>query len=125
MAVSHVVLDSITLLIFLRGEPGADRVARVLEQPCCTTPISLAAVLVALAGMPLRGIVEDLARLNLEIAPIDSSCAVDVARLMQSVANLETAFAVALARQRGLEVMLSERGVAVPSDWKTGLVFVR
>ena len=119
-----MVLDSAALLIFLRGEQGADRVARALEQPGCISAVSFSTLLVALAGTPPRNVAEDLARLNLEIAPIDSGCAVDAARLVQSGVKLEAAFTVALARARGLEVMLGERGVTVPPEWKITPAFL-
>ena len=122
---SRVVFDGAALLIFLRGEQGADRVAQALEQPGCISAVSFGALLVALVGTPPRTIAEDLARLNLEIAPIDSGCAVDAARLVQSSVKLEAAFTVALARARGLEVMLGERGVTVPPEWKIAPMYLR
>ncbi len=119
------MFDSAALLIFLRGEHGADRVARALELPGCISAVSFTALLVALIGPSPRTVAEDLARLNLEIAPIDSGCAVDAARLVQSSVKLEVAFTVALARARGLEVMLGERGVTVPPEWKITPVLLR
>ena len=119
------MFDAAALLIFLRGEQGADRVARALEQPGCVSAVSFAALIVALAGTPLRTIAEDLARLNLESALVDSGCAVDAARLVQSGVKLEAAFTVSLARARGLEVMLGERGVTLPPEWKITPVSLR
>ena len=120
-----MVLDSASLLIFLRGEHGADRIAQALEQPCCISTVSFVALLVALAATPPRTVAEDLARLKLEIAPIDAGCAVDAARLVQSGVKLEAAFAVALARARGLEVTLGERGVIVPPEWNIAPLYLR
>jgi PIN domain nuclease of toxin-antitoxin system len=120
-----VVFDSATLLIFLRGEQGADRVARALEQPGCISAVSFTTLLVVLAGTPPRIVAEDIARLNLEIALVDSGCAVDAARLIHSGVKLEIAFTVALSRARGLEVMLGERGVTVPPEWKITPMFLR
>lgn len=113
-----MVLDSRALLALLRGEPGHERVARALEEPCCVSAVSLAALLAELTGVSARAVTDDLERISVEVVPLDSSLAVDAARALASGAKLESAFALALARQRGLEALLGERGTAIPAGWR-------
>lgn len=120
-----MVLDSGALLILLRGEPGHERVTRTLEEPCCITAVSLAALLTALSGVSPRAVLDDLERINLKVVAVDASLAVDAAKALSSGAKLEPALALALARQRGLEVLLGERGIGIPSDWKLKVNVVR
>ena len=113
-----MVLDSKALLILLRGEPNHERVARVLEQPCCITTISLAVLFAELSGVSPRALTDDLTRLGVEVVAVDSSLTVDAAKLIAAGIPLEATFAFSLARQRGLEVLLTERGIGIPPDWK-------
>ena len=120
-----MVLDSRSLLILLRGEPGHERVAWALEEPCCITAVSLAALLAELPGILSRVVLDDLARLSVEVVAVDSSLAVDAAKVLSSGAKLEPALTLALARQRGLEVLVGERGISVPPDWSVKVTVVR
>ena len=120
-----MVLDSKALLILLRGEPGVDRVARALEEPCCITAVSLAALLAELPGILPRALLDDLERISVEVVAVDSSLSVDATKVLSSGAKLEPALTLTLARQRGLEVLVGERGVIGPSDWKVKVNVVR
>jgi PIN domain nuclease of toxin-antitoxin system len=120
-----MVLDSKALLILLRGEPNHERVARVLEQPCCITTISLAVLLAELPGVSSRALTDDLTRLGVEFVAVDSSFTADAAKLIASGSSLEVTFTLSLAHQRGLEILLGERVINIPSDWKQKINTVR
>ena len=100
-----VVLDSGALLVFLRGEPDADRVAQALEQPTCITTVSLVTLLVAFSGTSNRMVMDDLERLSVEIVAFDEILVLETAKLQTRQDELEAASAIALAKMRGLELV--------------------
>lgn len=120
-----MVLDSKALLILLRGESNHERVARALEQPCCITTISLAVLLAELSGVLPRALTDDLTRLGVEVVALDSSLTADAAKLIAAGIPLEATFTLSLAHQRGLEILLGERVINIPSAWKQKINTVR
>jgi PIN domain nuclease of toxin-antitoxin system len=119
-----MVLDSEALLILFRGELNLERVAQALEQPCYITTISLGALLAVLSGVSTRALMDDLERLGVNIIPVDSTLALAAVNVLASGLKPEPAFALALAHQSGLEVLLGER-IAVPLGLKIKVGFVQ
>ena len=113
-----MVLDSKSILALLCGRANHDRVVKALEEPCCITMIGLAALLAELPGVSPRTLTDDLSRLGIEAVAVDSSRTADAARRLALGASTEVAFAIGLARQRELEVLLVGPTVALPADWK-------
>jgi hypothetical protein len=56
--------------------------------------------------------------LGVEVVAVDSSLTVDATKLIAAGIPLEATFALSLARQRGLEVLLTKRAIGIPPDWK-------
>jgi PIN domain nuclease of toxin-antitoxin system len=104
-----MVLDAETMRIFLCGEAGSERVARALEEPCQITAISLALASSQMTHVPLRELQEDLTRLCVVMTDVDSSLVGNAAKLVVNEISLEMAFAMAAAKQQGLELMIGKR----------------
>jgi PIN domain nuclease of toxin-antitoxin system len=119
-----MVLDSKTLLVLFRAEANHERVVQALEETCCITAVSYAALLAELPGIAPRSVAEDLARLGVEIVAADSDLALDAAKLFKSSKHVEVSFAIALARQRGLEVLFTEHEIGVPPEWKVKISLI-
>ena len=119
-----MVLDSKALSILLHGEPNHERVAQALEQPCSITTISFACLLAELSSVSPRALMADLERLGVNIVSVDSTLALETVRVLASGLKPEPAFALALAHQDGLEVLLGER-IAIPPSLKIKVVFIQ
>jgi PIN domain nuclease of toxin-antitoxin system len=103
-----MVLDAKTLLVFLRGEAGQDRVIRALvEGEVCISTVTLIGVLSELRRVAPRAVLDDLHRIGLEIVPVDVNLAMEVAKLGAPHLPSDAVFALALAKSRGLEVLAS------------------
>jgi PIN domain nuclease of toxin-antitoxin system len=107
-----MVFDAAALLVLLRGERGHERIAKALEGQVCMTSVSLTAVLMALPEANPRGILEDVAGLGIEVVAVDSNLALMAAKFHAPTASSEVMFALALAKQRGLEVLSGSQDVA-------------
>ncbi len=68
------VLDASALLAFLRGEPGSDRVAAVLDRACISS-VNLAETYSKLIeyGKPLEAVIFHIRRLQIPIVSFDES----------------------------------------------------
>jgi hypothetical protein len=60
-----------------------------------------------------------------EVVAVDSSLTADAAKLIAASIPLEATFTLSLAHQRGLELLLGERVINIPSDWRQKINTVR
>jgi PIN domain nuclease of toxin-antitoxin system len=107
------VLDASAILALLQDEPGADRVARVLDGAVASA-VNLSEVACKLAdhGMPLDLIQTALGELGLDIRPFDTDAAYQVAVLRP----LTRAAGLSLGDRACLALAGNLAGVAITAD---------
>ncbi|BDG30120.1 type II toxin-antitoxin system VapC family toxin [Thermus thermophilus] len=117
------VLDASALLALLKGEPGAERVAEVLERGAYLSAVNLAEVLSKLADWgedpaEAQARMEGVGLLGaaVEVLPFTGEDALEVARLRALTRAYGLSFGdracLALARRLGLPALTAERAWA-------------
>lgn len=116
-----MVLDAAGVLTFLRGDPGADQVARAVADGAVLSAAGLFEVLrLAPAEVPAKTIKAELERIGLEVVALDQKLTFEMARYHQ-VLDFEKCSALALAKSRGLPWLVSA-GVKVDQSWNVKTV---
>ena len=113
---AEAVLDASALVAFLRGEPGADKVAALLTRSCMSA-VNLAETISKMIerGLAIEDVSYQIERLRVEVVPFDGGHAKVTASLWKATrtvgASLGDRACLALALQRSLPALTAER------DW--------
>lgn len=120
---TEAVLDASALIAFLREEPGAERVRRVLPASICAVNLSEVIAKMASRGTPLEEVCRHIEQLRTEVVPFDASLARATASLLPPTKHLGLSLAdrccLALGLTSGLPVLTADR------DWAKLEVGVR
>lgn len=112
-----IVLDASAILALLKGEPGADKVAGVLDE-ATVSAVNYAEVVshYAKAGSPRERIKEMLDALPITVVPIDTELGMQAGMLrpitMKAGLSLGDRFCLALAVRDGLPAWTADK------EWK-------
>lgn len=113
---TEAVLDASALIAFLRQEPGAERVRRVLPQArICAVNLSEVFAKMAGKGKSLEDTSRCIAQLRIAVVPFDTSLARITASLLPPTKHLGLSLAdrccLALGLETGLPVLTTD------GDW--------
>jgi ribonuclease VapC len=117
MQMTEVVLDASALLAFLRNEPGAEKVAEVLDR-CCISAVNLAETLGKMVeyGKPLEATAYQIERLRIPVIPFDAEQARVVASFWKGTRSVGLSLGdracLSLAHSRNMPALTTE------NDWQ-------
>jgi PIN domain nuclease of toxin-antitoxin system len=122
--VAEVVLDSTALIAFLRGEPGAEKVAASLPGSCiCAVNLAEALSKMSQYGKPLEEIAHQVRRLQIPVIAFDG----ELAQIAASLSNAPQAKGLSLGDRACLALALKSSMTALTAEreWDRSVLGVK